>query len=86
MTWADAYAMLAGFRSLQPDWDGEGGEPPSVATIDNAAAYARWCESAGMEPPARVVVGVNADILLEWWTETGGYRESVIFADVVTVR
>jgi hypothetical protein len=69
MTWDNVRITIASFRTLEPDYDGEGGNPPSAAIIDSAALIAGRLERLGMKAPDATVPTVNATIEFEWMTD-----------------
>lgn len=66
MTWEDAFAKLWSFRTLQPDWDGQGAEVPSFDLVDSATHLAIALQRRQAFPPSRVLAGVNGTVFLEW--------------------
>lgn len=65
MTWPDVHAALTRFRTLEPDWDGEGSDPPPPDAIDHAEQVARFLDAIGAVPPV-VVPSVTSTIQFEW--------------------
>ena len=73
-TWEQVQQTIAGFVSITNDWDGLDAPAPGLAAIDKARRWATFLKQWGAPPPDRVLVGVNANIFLEW--EDGSeYRE-----------
>jgi len=72
--WVAQIDQLTAFRSLQDDWDGDGAVAPSGELVDGAVALARSLREQEVEPPDRIVAGVNGTIFFEWHLPDG-YRE-----------
>lgn len=80
MTWNEVRFQLDRFRTLEPDYDGEGGNPPPAALIGSAALIAGRLERFGMKPPDEAVPTANATIEFEWMTD-GLYATVLDFED-----
>jgi len=65
---------------LHPDWDGEGGAPPSRATTLGAAAIIAYCMAAGAPLPT-IDATANGAIHAEWYS-----RGSIVEIEVVSGR
>ena len=75
--WDARMAQLKAFRSLEHDWDGDGSLAPGPDLTDGAISLAQSLQKQGVEPPDRVVVGVNGTIFFEWHTAEGYYQLEV---------
>jgi hypothetical protein len=71
MTWESVFDTIERFRILTDNWDGAGGLPPPPSVIADALASAKRMQDAGVEPPDRVHVSVNASIYFEWHDKPG---------------
>lgn len=75
--WDDRLARLKAFRSLDDDWDGDGSPAPGPELADGAISFAQALQKQGVEPPDRVVVGVNGTIFFEWHAAEGYYEVEI---------
>lgn len=72
--WPKRLDELLRIRTLMDDWDGLGALAPSTALVDSAIILADQLLRAGIDPPSRVVAGVNGTVILEW-QQDGVYTE-----------
>jgi hypothetical protein len=75
--WDARMAHLKAFRSLEDDWDGDGALAPGPDLADGAISLAQSLQKQGIEPPDRVIAGVNGTIYFEWYGSDGYYEIEV---------
>lgn len=64
--WNDVLTEVRNMRYLQDDWDGDGSLAPSVEVVDSAIAYGSNLRQTYVDPPDRVIAGVNGTVIFEW--------------------
>jgi hypothetical protein len=78
-TWSELIGDLQAIRNLDDDWDGQGAVAPHPALVDGAITLLQSFRAYGMDPPDRVIAGVNGTVFFEWHGP-GGYLEIEVTA------
>ncbi len=88
--WEPAVKKLVEFQHLGDDWDGQGAKGPSFELLASAVGLAYLLQQQGVDPPTRVVPGVEGSVLFEWQFPDGTYAEVEIvgwlFAEVMLIE
>src|SRR5262245_56981826 len=64
--WEPTIKKIVEFQHLGDDWDGRGALVPSYEVVVSAIGLAYVLYQQEVEPPARVVPGIEGSIILEW--------------------
>lgn len=72
--WSQRMNELLAIRALDEDWDGQGAKAPSTVLLDSAVQLAELLRQRGIDPPCRIVPGVNGTVIFEW-QQDATYRE-----------
>ncbi|MGH6635282.1 MAG: hypothetical protein ACRED0_03810 [Gammaproteobacteria bacterium] len=72
--WESCLDNLSQMLALRDNWDGEGALVPIRDTVLSLSDLLQQLQSCLWPPPARVVVGPNGEVVVEW-QQAGGYLE-----------
>src|ERR1043166_7124146 len=64
--WAWVFENFERVRKNPLEWEDEGIEAPTVATIDAAITVARWFQKSGRSAPMRPVPGGDGTVAFSW--------------------
>jgi hypothetical protein len=88
--WEPVVRKIIEFRHLDDNWDGSGAEAPSRELLESAIGLAYVFIENEVDPPARVVPGVEGSVLFEWQDPDGTYTEVEIvrplYAEVMVIE
>jgi hypothetical protein len=88
--WEGTVQEIISYLHLGDDWDGFGAKAPGRELLESAIGLAHVFHENGIEPPHRVVPGINGTVLFEWQDANGTYTEVEIdqplHADVMVVE
>ena len=88
--WEPAIEKILTFQHLGDDWDGFGAKAPSDEVLVSAIGLAKLLLQQGVDPPARVVSGLEGEISFEWQYPDGTYLDIEIvrwlFAEVMLIE
>lgn len=73
--WEPAVQKMVAFQHLGDDWDGQGARSPSEEVLKSAIGLAYTLYEQGVDPPSRVVPGVEGSVIFEWQDPDGAYTE-----------
>jgi hypothetical protein len=73
--WEPAVAEIVAFQHLGDDWDGQGARAPSEEVLKSAIGLAYTLYEQGIDPPSRVVTGLEGSVIFEWQDPDGTYTE-----------
>jgi hypothetical protein len=75
---------------LDDDWDGLGAKAPSHELVASAVGLAHLLNERGVNPPQRVVAGIEGSVIFEWQLPDGTHEEVEIvrplYAEVMLVE
>ena len=88
--WEPAVQKIVEFQHLGDDWDGAGAKGPSLELLASAVGLAFVLCEKGVEPPHRVVPGIEGEVIFEWQFLDGTYADVEItrplFAEVMMIE
>jgi hypothetical protein len=88
--WEPTVQKLVGFQHLGDDWDGAGAKAPARDLLASAVGLAYLLLEKGVEPPHRVVPGLEGEVIWEWQFPDGTYGEIEIvhplYAEVMMIE
>src|SRR5438876_5504881 len=64
--WESAVQKIVTFHHLGDDWDGLGARAPSYEVLVSAIGLAYVLYEQGVDPPTRVVPGLERSVTFEW--------------------
>ena len=70
--WQAAISTVAGFQSLDEDWDGNGAEPPAEEIVSAAIEWLKRMPDLDERavPPTQIVPGTLGEVLFIWQTKS----------------
>ena len=87
--WEPFVEEMVAFQHLGDDWDGQGALAPSFDLLASAIGLAYLLQEQGVDPPSRVVPGLEGSVILDWQDPDGSYTEVEIvrplYAEVMVV-
>ena len=88
--WEPTVQKIVEFQHLGDDWDGLGAQAPSPELLASAVGLAYLLYEKGIDPPHRVVPGLEGSVILEWQDPDGTYADIEIlrplFAEVMVIE
>ena len=88
--WEPAVIKMVEFQHLADNWDGQGARAPSRELLASAIGLAYALYEQGMDPPSRVVPGLEGSVIFEWQDADGTYAEVEIvrplYAEVMSIQ
>jgi hypothetical protein len=88
--WEPAVQRMVEFQHLGDDWDGQGARAPSYDVLASAIGLAYTLHQQGVDPPHRVVPGLDGSVIFEWQDPDGTYTEVEVvrwlFAEVMLIE
>ena len=88
--WEPAVQKMVDFQHLADDWDGAGARAPSRDLLASAIGLAYLLLEKGVDPPHRVVPGLEGEVIWEWQFPDGTYGEVEIvhplYAEVMMIE
>lgn len=73
--WEPAVREIVAFQHLGDDWDGQGAQAPSEEVLKSALGLAYTLYQQEVDPPSRVVPGLEGSVIFEWQDTDGTYTE-----------
>jgi hypothetical protein len=73
--WEPTVQAIVRLQDLENDWDGLGAQAPTRELLASAIGLAYTLMQKGMDPPSRVVPGLDGTVAFEWQTPDGTYCE-----------
>lgn len=88
--WEPVVKKIVEFQHLGDDWDGLGARAPSYDVLVSAIGLAYVLNQQEVDPPVRVVPGLEGEVIFEWQFPDGTYAEIEIprflYAEVMLIE
>jgi hypothetical protein len=73
--WEPIVQTIVAMQNLSDDWDGMGAKAPTREVLESAIGLAYLYAEQAVDPPHRVVPGLDGTVIMEWQEPDGTHTE-----------